>query len=136
MIEEEKDYIGYKITAGKKIRVFKKEYNGRVYYNVQMQQKNLDETVVKYYRPVTFKKGITLDDPDGKGIDIIIHKGFENLRPNAKDPYNPITTIMITDFEVVERQEQKEAEAYDMFQENLNENEMENIEITDQDLPF
>ena len=136
MVEEEQDYIGYKITAGKKIRVFKKEYNGRVYYNVQMQQKNLDETVVKYYRPVTFKKGVTLDDPDGKGIDIIIHKGFENLRPNAKDPYNPITTIMITDFEVVERQEQKEAEAYDMFQENLNENEMESIEITDADLPF
>ena len=103
-----------------------------------MQQKNLDETVVKYYRPVTFKKGITLDDPDGKGIDIIIHKGFENLRPNAKDPYNPITTIMITDFEVVERQEQKEAEAYDMFQENLNENEMENSEINPEslELPF
>ena len=30
MIEEEQDNIGYKITAGKKIRVFKKEYNGRI----------------------------------------------------------------------------------------------------------
>lgn len=123
---EVNDGIGYKIVAGKRYRVFKKEYNGNVYYNIQIQQKNYDDTISKYYRPVTFKKGIVLDDYTGNGVDIIIHKGFENLRPNKADKYNPITTIMITDFEILDSQEQIEAQAYQDFQSNLDE-----IEIDD-----
>lgn len=133
MEEEKTTGIGYKIQAERKYRVFKKEFNGQTYYNIQMQQKNYDDTVSKYYRPITFKKGIELDDPTGQGVDIIIHNGFENLRPNKLDKYNPITAIMVTDFEICEREEEAKAKAFDDFQQNLNDNEME---INDDQLPF
>lgn len=133
MEEEKVTGIGYKIQAEKKYRVFKKEFNGQTYYNIQMQQKNYDDTVSKYYRPVTFKKGVELDDPTGTGVDIIIHSGFENLRPNKLDKYNPITAIMITDFEICEREEETKAKAFDDFQQNLNDNEMQ---IDESSLPF
>lgn len=127
-MQEEK--IGYKIEAGRKYRLFKKEFNGNVYYNIQISQKNYDGTSTKWYRPITFKKGVNIEDPTGQGVDIIIKTGFENLRENKADKYNPIVSIMVTDFEICERKEEVVANAYADFQNNLNENE------SDPDLPF
>ena len=135
-MEQEKK-IFYKIVEGKKYRVFKKRFNDNVFYNIQVTQKMYDGTVKKWYRPVTFKKGVELDDPDGNGIDIIIRCAYENLRENKKDEYNPITTLMVTDFELVERQEQIEAAAYKNYQENLNNEEEDGyVSISESDLPF
>ena len=50
------------------------------------------------------------------------------MRKNQKDPYNPIVYLMITDFEICERQEQMVQQAYDDFRDNLDENEMVNID--------
>lgn len=131
-MEEKEIGIGYKIVAGRKYRVFKKEFNGNTYYNIIIQQKQHDGTVTKYYRPVTFKRGVVLNDPTGEGVDIIIKSGFENLRNNKLDERNPITTIMIIDFKLCERKEEVVASAYADFRENL-----ENIEIGEEmDLPF
>lgn len=132
MKEEEKDIIYHKIEAGKKIRVFKSTYHERNYYKVQVTQNEYDGTKSKYYINLQFKKGVDLDDPDGKGTDIIIHKAYENFRKNEKDPYAPIMYLMVTDFEIVERQEQVEKQAYADFQQNLYENELgDEVEITD-----
>ena len=60
---------------------------------------------------------------------------FENLRPNKNDSYNPITSLFITDYEIVERQEQIQKQALENFRENLNEFENE-YDISDEDLPF
>lgn len=143
MEENNNEFIGYKIMAGHKYRVFKKEFNGNVFYNIQIQQKQYDEQIIKFYRPVTFKKGVVLDDPDGKGIDIIIHKGYENLRVNKNvdeknQPYCPITSILITDFTICEREEQKQSQAYQKYQDILSENETEDKEVVIDDnmLPF
>lgn len=126
------DYkIYHKIEAGKKIRVFKSTYNDRNYYKVQITQKNYQGEPDKFYIALQFKKGIELADPDGKGIDIIIHSAYENFRKNPKDEYNPILYYVVTDFEEVKRQEQLEEEAYADFQDNLNE-----VEISETDLPF
>ena len=62
--------------------------------------------------------------------DIIIHSAYENMRKNPKDDYNPIYYLVITDFEIVERQEQLEKQAYADFQQNLYENENE-VQIDD-----
>ena len=129
MQEEKKNKHPYKIMIGDKIRVFRKDYNGNTYYNVQITQKNYDGTVSKYYRPLTFKKGVEVANE----TDIIIKDMFENLRPNKKDSYNPITALMITEFDTVERQEQLEQEALADFRDNLEENE---YEIDNSDLPF
>ena len=126
---EEKKKHPYKIMIGDKVRIFRKDYNGTTFYNVAITQKNYDGTKNTYYRPITFKKGVEVANE----TDIIIKDMFENLRPNKKDSYNPITALMITEFDTVERQEQLEQEALADFRDNLEENE---YEIDNSDLPF
>lgn len=129
---EKEPKIYHKIEAGRKIRVFKNTYHERNYYRVQITQKKYDGTSSKYYINLQFKKNVDLNDPDGKGVDIIINEAFSNFRPNPKDPYNPIVYLMVTDFTICERQEQIEKQAYADFQQNLYENEVgEEVSITD-----
>ena len=132
-MEEEKSTIWRKIEVNHKYRIWKKEYNGQVFYNILVKQKNFDGTESKYYIPVTFKKGVSLDNE----TDIKIISGVENLRVNKKIQekyrlYCPIFSYIITDFEIIERQEQLENQALEKYQETLNENEMEN----NAELPF
>ena len=135
MEEKKEEYrIYHKIEPNRKVRVFKSNYKGTDYYKIQVRQKNYDETEDIFYQNVVFKKGITLDDPDNKGVDIIIKKAYENCRKNPKDAYNPIFYLMITEFELVERESQKKAAALEKFNENLTENEME--EVANAELPF
>lgn len=136
MEEETEEYKIYrKIEPNRRIRVFKSVYNDKTFYKVQIKQKNTDETENTWYMNVLFKKGVELDDPDGKGIDIKILKAYENCRENPKDPYNPIFYLRITEFETIEREEQKKAAALEKFNDNLEENEKE-VEIPDDALPF
>lgn len=135
MEEEKEEYRIYrKIEPNRKVRVFKSTYNGNTFYKIQIKQKKYDNTEDTWYQNVTFKRGVELDDPDGKGIDIIIKKAYENCRKNPKDEYNPIFYLMITEFELVEREEQKKAAALEKFQDNLTENERE--ELGNAELPF
>lgn len=130
--QEENNYkIYHKLEAGRKVRVFKSTHNDRNYYKIQVTQKNFQEDDDKFYLTVQFKKGVELADPDGKGIDIIIHSAYENFRKNPNDKYNPILYYVITDFEELHRQEQLEEQAFADFNDNLNE-----IEISESDLPF
>lgn len=135
MEEEKKDSIWGKVQTGRKYRVWRKDFNGKTFYNFLITQKEYDGTESKYYIPVTFKKGVEIDNE----TDIIIHHAIENYRMNKNlkdgvDPkYYPISSFMITNFEIVENKEQSEAKAYDKFKENLNENE---ISIDDSQLPF
>jgi len=126
---EEKKKHPYKVMIGDKIRVFRKDYNGKTFYNVAITQRNYDGTKSTYYRPITFKKGVEVMNE----TDIVIKDMFENLRHNKKDEYNPITALIITDFEVIERQELIEKKALADFRENLDENE---YDITEDMLPF
>ena len=128
MEEEKEEYRIYrKIEPNRKVRVFKSTFNEKTFYKIQIKQKNYDETEDIWYQNVVFKHGVELDDPDGKGIDIKIKKAYENCRKNPKDEYNPIFYLMITEFELVEREEQKKAAALEKFNDNLNE--VENAEL-------
>lgn len=128
MDNKEEYKIYHKVEAGKKIRVFKNTYNDRSYYRVQVKQKNYDDTEDIFYVPLQFKKGVELENC----TDIIIKKGYENMRKNPKDEFNQITYLVITDFEKVEREEQVQAQAIKDFQNNLYENEQED----NSELPF
>ena len=128
MEEEKEEYRIYrKIEPNRKVRVFKSTFNEKTFYKIQIKQKNYDETEDIWYENVVFKKGVELDDPDGTGIDIKIKKAYENCRKNPKDKYNPIFYLMITEFEIIERDEQKKAAALEKFNDNLNE--VENAEL-------
>ena len=128
MGEDNKDTIFHKLSAGKKIRVFKTVRNDKSFYKVQLTQKNYEGSVDKYYFDLQFKKGVELPDPTGKGIDIIIHKGYENFRNNENDKYHPILFYLVTDFEIIESKEQIMQNAFDEFRDNLDNN---MVEITD-----
>lgn len=121
-MQEKEDKVFYKIEAGKKYRVFKTVFDDKVYYRIQISQKMYDGTTKKWYKQIVFKKGINLDNE----TDIIIHEAYENLRENKNDSYNPVSYLTITDFEIVERQEQIEENAYLDYQNKLSENENEN----------
>lgn len=137
MQDEEKSYkIYHKIEPNRKYRIWRKDFNGKTYYNILVNQKNYDSTESRYYIPVTFKKGIELDNM----TDIKIIKATENLRANnyvedTKKPYCAIFSYMITEYEIVENEEQKKDQAYKKYQETLNENEQVEID-ENQDLPF
>lgn len=131
-MEEKEDKIYHKVEAGKKVRIFKNTYNDQIYYRIQVKQKNYDDTQDIFYVPVQFKKGVELDNE----TDIIIHTAYENMRKNKLDQYNPIYYLVITNFEIVERKEQVEAQAYKDFQDNLYENENEEQDVDSSQLPF
>lgn len=125
MQEEKEKTIWRKIETNHKYRIWKKEYNGQTFYNILIEQKQYDGTKKKYYIPVTFKKGVNIDNE----TDIKIISGIENLRDNSnvedkKKPYCPIFSYMITEFEICEREEQVQQQAFDNFRANLDENEL------------
>ena len=132
-MENKEEYRIYrKVEAGRKVRIFKNTYNDQNYYRIQIKQTNYDKTEDIFYVPVQFKKGVELDNQ----TDIIIKCAYENCRTNKLDQYNPIYYLVITDFEIVEREEQVQAQAYKDFQDNLNANENEQQEITEEEIPF
>lgn len=124
--EIQEDIIKYKIMAGKKYRVFKSEYNGKVFYKIQMQQKNFDDTISTYYRPIMFKKDVELANE----TDIIIKKAFETLRENKNDKYNPISSLFIQDFITINEEEERQNLALENYRNNLIETETDqNLEL-------
>lgn len=114
-MEDKEQRIYTKLQAGKKYRVFKSMYQDRTFYKVQVTQNNYDGTKEKLYIGVQFKKNIELKNE----TDIIIYTAYQNYRKNPKDSYNWIEYYVITDFEIVESQEQKTANALDEFRDNL-----------------
>lgn len=130
MAEKEEYRIYHKIEPGRKIRVFKSTYNDRNYYKVQVKQKNYNDTEEIFYISLQFKKNVELENQ----TDIIIKEAYENIRKNPKDEYNPIIYLVVTEFEIQEREEQIQAQAFRDFQDNLYANEQE--EIDESCLPF
>lgn len=117
----EENTIFYKIMAGYKYRIFRKDYNGFTFYNIQIKQKNKDDTVSIYYKQVYFKKDIELPNE----TDIIINKAVENLRENPKDKYNPISTLFIYDFTPIESEKQMQDLAYETYRDTIKDNNLE-----------
>lgn len=127
---EEVGHIGYKINGKSTYKVYKNEVNGKTYYKVAMKKKNYDDTETIFYRQLRFVKGCT---PPENGEIIKIWSGFEDLYVNNKDPYNPITVIVVQDYKKIDNEVVNQDKAYEKFQQITKENEMEQV---DEDLPF
>ena len=128
--EQEVGQINYKIDGKHTYKVYKNEVNGKTYYKVAMKKKNYDNTETIFYRQLRFVKNCT---PPENGEIIKILSGFEDLYVNNKDPYNPITVIVVQDYIKIDNEVVNQEKAYEKFQQITKENEAE--EQTE-DLPF
>lgn len=135
MENQKEEYIIYKVSTKNWHKVYKTSYNGKDFYKLLIVQEKYDGTTTSYYKPISFKKTLT---PPQDGSVIRIKQGIENLYTNNKDKYNPISSILILDYELKENVEQKKENAYNEFSQTLAENEenKEEIVIEDSQLPF
>lgn len=135
MENQEEEYIIYKISTKNWHKVYKTSFKGKDFYKLLIVQKKYDGTTTSYYKPISFKKALT---PPQDGSVIRIKQGIENLYTNNIDKYNPISSILIIDYELKENVEQKKENAYNEFSQTLAENEenKEEIVIEDSQLPF
>lgn len=127
---QEAGQINYKIDGKHTYKVYKNEVNGKTYYKVAMKKKNYDDTETIFYRQLRFVKDCT---PPENGEIIKIWSAFEDLYVNNKDPYNPITVIVVQDYKKIDNEVVNQDKAYEKFQQITKENELE--EQTE-DLPF
>lgn len=121
-MEEQNPTLNYKIMPGKEYMVFRSEYNGKVFYKIQLQKKNYDDTKEIAYKTIRFKNDVDLPDRT-----IIIPKaGFEDFY--NKDKYTTIFTLFITDFDIKENEEVNKSEAIANYNSE--------ITISEEDIPF
>lgn len=129
MQEEKKAGIIYKINEQGIYKIHAKEYNGRTYYNIYFNQTKYDGTKEIFSRQVKF---YNCEPPQDEQC-IKIKSGFESDYIGTKDKYNPILTVVITDYEIVESPEKVQQEALANYKEKVD---GANIEITDDMIPF
>lgn len=129
---EEKEFpkgIQYKVDSNHYYYVNAREWNGKTFYNIKIQQTNADGTKTEYNRQLRFVKC----EPPHNGDRIKIISGFESNYANNKDPYNCITCICVTEWELEQVAQQAQQDAYAQFQQN---NVADDIVITADDIPF
>lgn len=116
------------ITNDKEVMIFKNEYNGRINYSVGLTKKDKDGKYINGYMNVQFKKDIELENQ----TKIKIKEAWLSFNQHEKKTY---PYIFINDFELVEK---KESNPYEEFGNNMKTefNVGEQIQITDEDLPF
>lgn len=130
-MQEKKEYsIGYKVDCKHLYKVFKNEIDGVVYYKTLVKKKNSDGTETNYYKNLKFAKC----SPPNNGEIIKIHYGFEDIYPNKKDKYNPVSVIVVLEYEKMFQKVDTKTKAFDEYK-NIMENKNDDSEF-DADLPF
>lgn len=109
------DYVMGLIRINKLYMIFRQEYNSKIFYKVQITKKNFDGTEIKSYMPVTFKKGVELDN---KSI-IKIKKAIENWYPDKNNKYENHYFYNIIEFQLVKNEKLEKEQALDAFQADL-----------------
>ena len=134
MEEQEEYYIGYKIDTKHSYKVYVNESNGKKFYKVQIKKKNVDDTEISFYKQLRFAKC----NPPENGEIIKIHKGFEDLYVNNIDKYNPISVIVVMEYEKVDNDVVNQEKAYEKYKKAVSEDENDKSvpQVNDEDLPF
>lgn len=123
MEEERKEYAIRKINNKSWYKVYVSGANGKTFYKLLLSQKDYQGNVKNYYQNVTFSRKLKAPN-DGEQVRLI---GFiENIF--GDDKYNPRYSYTITDFEVKQTQEQKEAQAFDEYHSTMQDNDMVKID--------
>lgn len=101
----------YKIEVGDTIKVYKKIINGYTFYTVRVPQLNMNGQTQYFNKEIGFKKGVQI----ANGEYITIKSMVENIRKNEKDPFHPISSLVILDFEKKESEDKFEQEAINEY---------------------
>lgn len=130
--QEEKKSRTYKIEVGDKIKVYKKTVNGMTFHNTRVKQKKIDGEIDYFVKQLQFKKGVNV----ANGETIQIKRMFENLRKNPKDDFNPISSLMILEFDRIKSGDEEEQSAIDEYKSYVDLLQEENEYLDSSDLPF
>lgn len=100
------------ITSERPLMVFKREYNGRVFYNLGLSKKDRNNNYINGYMACEFRKGVQLADK----TRIYLKNAFITfyLKDKTTVPY-----VKILDFETVEEAIQNSKDPFDMFNEEV-----------------
>ena len=114
-MEEKQPYINYKIKANKDYIVTRNDYAGKIYYKIEIEKKNYDDTIQKCFKNVKF---ITNDNEEvdiPNGTQIRIKQAFEDFYFRKADKFNPIFYLVITDYEITKNSDEITKEAYENY---------------------
>lgn len=133
MEEEKKDeWIITRIDTKTWYKIYKNCAKGKDYFRIMVEQKNYDGSSKRYYKNVAFKR--SLQEP--KDGDVIrIKQAIVNYY--GEDIYHPQDSITILDYESKKSQERISSEAFYEYGSQLeNQEDVGDIEISEEDLPF
>jgi hypothetical protein len=86
------EYISHKLNAGYTYMVFRNDRNGKTFYKIGVKQKDLDGQEKTCYIPISFKKGVDVEDK----TKIKIKQAIENVYAKG---YDTIFTYKILEFD-------------------------------------
>lgn len=100
------------INSERPLMVFKREYNGRVYYSLGISKKEMNGTYTNGYMPCEFKKGVSVNDK----TRIYLKNAFLTfyLKDKQTVPY-----IKILEYETVEETIQNSKDPFEEFGEQV-----------------
>ena len=111
------------------VMIFKKEYQGRVFYSVGLSRKDRDGNYINGYMPCRFKNNVSVEDKTKMYIKSAWLDFY--LKDKETKPY-----VFINEFETIDQtitriKEEAREEVNDPFTQFANE-----VEINSDDLPF
>lgn len=100
------------INSERPLMVFKREYNGRVYYSLGISKKEMNGKYTNGYMPCEFKKGVSVNDK----TRIYLKNAFLTfyLKDKQTVPY-----IKILEYETVEQTIQNSKNIFEEFGEQV-----------------
>ena len=112
------------------VMVFVKEFDNRKIYNIGLSKKNKDGGYDSGYIQARFKKDVELENK----TRIKVKESWLSFNTNEGKTF---PFVFINDFEILAETKPKEADPYKEIGESIKtEANFEQIEITDDDLPF
>ena len=100
------------VNSERPLMVFKREYNGRVYYSLGISKKEMNGTYTNGYMPCEFKKSVSVNDK----TRIYLKNAFLTfyLKDKQTVPY-----IKILEYETVEQAIQNSKNPFEEFGEQV-----------------
>ena len=92
MEEQNNNYISRKVRDDFSYTVYRNDRNGKTFYKICVKQKDFDGQEKNCYIPISFKKGVEVENK----TKIKIKRAIENVYTKG---FDTIFTYMILDFE-------------------------------------
>ena len=117
------------IKSDREEMVFRNEYEGKVSYKIGLSKKNKDGQFDKGYIPVRFKQGVELNNQ----TRIKINEAWLSFNTHEKKTY---PYIFINDFNIVDKGTPDQKNPYEDMKTKVESDIGEQIQISEDDLPW